>query len=421
VPVPEYRPRVVDAEMTAALSSIGAVLVEGPKAVGKTFTATQFARSDVRLDVDERAREGARLDPSLVLAGASPRLIDEWQLLPAIWDHVRRAVDDRAENGLFILTGSAIPPDDATRHVGAGRFLRLRMRPMTVWEAGRSMASVSFAETMNGKPARAGDSELTIPNVAELVARGGWPRSVDFEPPAALRLVRGYIDEIARADVSRASGGRQRDSRLVERILRSYARHVGTPAAVTTITADVNGDEGRHNQETIAEYIETLARLMIVEEVGAWDPNLRSRARLRTRSVRMFVDPSIAVAALGANADALLRDPNTFGLLFENLVIRDLRVYAQALDARVFHYRDNTDLEADAIVERPDGRWAAFEVKLGQHQIEEAARNLRTLADERIDTSKAGPPLALGVITGTGYAYVRGDGVSVIPIGALSP
>ncbi len=417
--MPEYRPRVVDGELTAALASIGAVLVEGPKAVGKTFTASQVAKSEVRLDTDGRAREAARLDPSLALEGANPRLIDEWQLVPGIWDHVRRAVDDRGENGLFILTGSAVPPDDETRHVGAGRFLRLRMRPMTVWEAGRSTGAVSLASVMNGAPVRAADSGLSIPDVAGLAARGGWPRTLSEELPRAMRFVRGYIDEIARADVRRASGGKQRNARLVASLIQSYARYVGGPAALTKIAADVNGEDGQYNPETIAEYLETLARLMIIEEVPAWDPNLRSRTRLRTRPVRMFVDPSIAVAALGTNADGLLRDPNTFGFVFENLVLRDIRTYAQVIDARVFHYRDNTELEADVILEMRDQRWAAFEVKLGQHQIDEAAKNLRTLADERVDTSKVGPPLALGVITATGYGYVREDGVAVIPIGAL--
>jgi predicted AAA+ superfamily ATPase len=416
-----YRPRVVDSELREALESVGAVLVEGPKAVGKTWTASQITRSEVRLDIDDRARAAAEIDPSIALIGANPRLIDEWQRVEAIWDHVRRAVDDRGENGLFVLTGSAVPPDDETRHVGAGRFLRLRMRPMSLFEAGRSSAGVSLAATLDGMPVRAGDSGITFPDIADLVVRGGWPRALDLATPRALRLVRGYISEIIRADVSRASGGRQRDSRLVRTLLAAYARHVGSVASLNAITADVNGADGSHHRETVAAYLDTLSRLMIVDELPAWDPNMRSRTRLRSSPVRFFVDPSIGVAALGINAEALLRDPNTLGFYFENLVIRDLRVYAQAIEATVFHYRDGKDLEADAIIERPDGRWAAFEVKMGQNQVDEAAAHLRKLADERIDTSKMGEPLALGIVTATGYAYTRSDGVHVIPIGTLCP
>jgi predicted AAA+ superfamily ATPase len=419
--MPEYRPRVVDAELREALESVGAVLIEGPKAVGKTTTASQIARSEVRFDVDAQARAAAELDPSLALIGENPRLIDEWQRVKDVWDAVRRAVDDRGATGLFILAGSAVPPDNEMRHVGAGRFLRLRMRPMTLFELGLSSATVSFAELIDGAPVRAGDSGLTIPDIADLVARGGWPQLLDLPTPRALRALRGYVGEIVRADVSRTSGGRQRDSELVRKLLSSYARHVGSVASLNTITADVNGSDGTRQPETIAAYLDTLCRLMVVDELPAWSPNLRSRSRLRGAPVRYFVDPSIAVSALAVKGDALLRDPNTLGFYFENMVLRDLRVYAQAIEASAFHYRDNTDLEADAVIERADGRWAAFEIKLGLHQVDEAAGHLRKLADERIDTSKIGPPVALGVMTATGYAYTRPDGVHVIPIGSLRP
>ena len=419
--MPEYRPRVVDSELSEALASVGAVLVEGPKSVGKTMTASQIARSQVRFDVDAQARAAAELDPSLALVGDNPRLIDEWQRVKDVWDAVRRAVDDRGVTGLFILAGSAVPPDDETRHVGAGRFLRLRMRPMTLYELGRSTATVSFAEVLDGAPVRAGDSGLTIRDVADLVSRGGWPQLLELSTPRALRAMRGYVGEIARADVDRASGGRQRDSALVRKLLSSYARHVGSAASLNTITADVNGSDGTRKPETVSGYLDTLARLMVIDELPAWSPNLRSRSRLRGAPIRYFVDPSLAVAALAISDEALLRDPNTLGFYFENMVIRDLRVYAQAIEASVFHYRDNTDLEADAVIELADGRWAAFEVKIGLNQVEEAAKHLRKLADERVDTSKIGPPLALGVITSTGYAYTRPDGVHVIPVGSLCP
>jgi len=413
-----YRPRIVDAELGAALSSVGAVLVEGPRACGKTETARRAARSEVLLDVDPRAREAAAIDPSLVLDGAEPRLIDEWQREPEIWNHVRRAVDDRGGTGHFILTGSSVPPDDETRHVGAGRFIRLRMRPMTLSESGHSNGDVSLASILAGGAVRAADPGLTVRGIADLVCVGGWPGNLESTVPQAQRLLRGYVTEVARADVQRVDGVR-RDPQVVARLLRSLARNVSTPASINLLRADVNGTEGNLKSETIASYLDALARLMITEDLPAWAPSLRSRIRLRAASVRHFVDPSLAVAAVRATPARLLGDVNWLGLLFESLVVRDLRVYAQALDAQVFAYRDEKGLEADAVIELPDGRWAAFEVKLGLRELDAAAEHLLRLKG-RIDTEAAGEPLALAVITGTGYGYVREDGVSVIPIGALT-
>ena len=414
-----YRDRIVDSELAASLASAGAVLIEGPKACGKTQTARQVARSEVLLDVDPRARQAAAVDPSLVLEGDTPRLIDEWQREPEIWNHVRRAVDDRGTPGQFILTGSSVPPDEETRHVGAGRIIRLRMRPMTLTEAGYAPGGVSLAGVLRGEPVRAADPGMSVRRIVELVSVGGWPGNLGLDVAAAQRLLRGYIGEICRAEVQRVDGVR-RDPQTVMRLMRSLARNVATPAAIRLLRADVNGADGNLKEETVASYLDALSRLMIVEDLPAWAPALRSRTRLRAAAVRHFVDPSLAVAALRATPARLLGDLNWLGFLFENLVVRDLRVYAQALDAQVFAYRDESGLEADAVIEMPDGRWAAFEVKLGLADVDTAAAHLIKLKS-RVDTAATGEPLALSIITGSGYAYVRDDGVAVIPIGALGP
>jgi hypothetical protein len=410
---------VIDAELTAALASAGAVLIEGPRACGKTSTARQIVASEVRLDVDPTARAAAAVDPGLVLEGPVPRLIDEWQLEPDVWNHVRRAVDDRGVPGQFVLTGSAVPADDETRHVGAGRIVRLRMRPMTLAESGQSSGGVSLASLLSGAPARAVDPGVTVPDIADWVAAGGWPGSLGLNVLGAQRVLRGYVDEVARVDARRVDGVR-RDPQIVTRLLRSLARNVAAPAPIRVLLADVGGaDRAIKDEETIASYLGALARLMITEDLPAWAPSLRSRTRLRASSIRHFVDPSLAVAALTTNPTRLLGDLNWLGFLFENLVVRDLRIYAQALDAQVFHYRDETGLEADAIIELPDGRWAAFEVKLGQREIDAAAGHLVKLR-ERVDRGATGEPVVLGVITATGLSYRRDDNVDVISIGTLT-
>jgi predicted AAA+ superfamily ATPase len=394
-------------------------VVEGPKACGKTATAKQLAASEVLLDVDANARHAMAVDPALVLAGPTPRLIDEWQVEPAIWNHVRRAVDARARPGQFILTGSAVPADDITRHTGAGRIARLRMRPMSLCEMGRSAGSISLAELLDGRMDPSTDPGLTVPDLAEEVAVGGWPGLRGRGVGTVLIALRDYLDEIARVDIHRVDGT-HRDPGRVMRLLRSLARNVASPVAATTLAKDTGGADGPLKDDTVREYLDALERLMVVEDQPAWASHLRSKYRLRTAPKRHFVDPSLAVAALGSTPERLLSDLNMFGLLFESLVVRDLRIYAQAADAQVLQYRDSSGLEVDAIVEARDGRWAAFEVKLGQGQVEDAAAGLSRFA-ERIDTSRCGAPALLGVIVATGYGYRREDGVSVIPIGALGP
>jgi len=414
-----YQSRIADTELEQRLSSAGGVVIEGPKACGKTATARQRAASEVLLDVDEEARRTIAINAALVLDGETPRLIDEWQVEPGIWNHIRRAVDDRARPAQFILTGSAVPADDITRHTGAGRLARLRMRPMSLFEAGRSSGMISLAELLDGAPPRSPRAELSVSTVAELVSVGGWPGHLGRSPKYAQQANRHYLAEVCRSDIERVDGIR-RDPEKVSRFLQSLARNVATQAAVSTMAKDVGGADGALRENTAHEYLMALERLMIVEDQPAWTPHLRSRSKLRGRPKRHFVDPSLAVAALRANPDRLLKDLNLLGLLFESMVIRDLRIYAQAAEAEVLQYRDNTGLEVDAIIQAGDGRWAAFEVKLGAARVDEGAASLLKFV-ERVDLDRCGKPSALGVIVSDGYGYVREDGISVIPIGALGP
>jgi uncharacterized protein len=414
-----YLPRVVDQELEKKLAATGAVVIEGPKACGKTETARQVAASEVLFDIDENARQAVGVDPRLVLEGDAPRLLDEWQLEPEIWDHVRRAVDASSSPGQFILTGSAVPSDDVTRHTGAMRITRLRMRPMSLYEADKSLGRISLAELLAGEEARSGDPGLSVEQLAREITVGGWPALRSLETSAAVEAVRGYIDEIRRADVSRVDGTR-RDPNRVGRLLQSLARNVATPAAISTLARDTAESGEPVNRDTVSDYLDVLTRLMIVEDQPAWATHLRSKYVLRNAPRRHFVDPSLAVAALRATPERLLQDLKLFGFLFESLVVRDLRIYAQAADAQVLQYHDSDGLEVDAIVQAAAGPWAAFEVKLGTGQVDAAAANLLKFA-KRIDTEKSGEPAALGVIVGNGYGYMRDDGVMVIPIGAMRP
>lgn len=419
-----YRRRVADRELRRRLARSDAVLVEGPRASGKTSLARQAAASEVMLDADPSARRAAEVDPGLLLRGETPRLIDEWQVVPEVWNHVRHAVDERAGRGHFILTGSAVPPDDITRHSGAGRITRLRLRPMSLLELGRSTGEVSLARLLAGRPAPSVAAELSVEEIAELVCVGGWPGHLgpsEEDPPLspedAIAENRDYLGEIRRTDIQRVDGA-GRDPARVGRFLQSLGRNVATCASLATLAADLGGPDRNIDHHTARSYMTALERLMIVEDQPPWAPHLRSRSRLRTAAKRHFVDPSLAVAALSAAPGHLFRDFEWFGLLFESLVVRDLRVYAQAAGATVHHYRDNTGLEVDAVVDAGPGRWAAFEIKLGAGRIDQAVRSLLKFAG-RVDTERCGEPAALGVIVGSGYGYTRPDGVAVIPVGAL--
>ncbi len=419
-----YRRRIAQRELKSRLARSGAVLIEGARASGKTVLARKVAASRVMLDTDRSARRAADVDPGLLLRGETPRLIDEWQLVPEVWNHVRHAVDERAGRGHFILTGSAVPPDDITRHTGAGRITRLRLRPMSLVELGRSTGEVSLARLLEGSPAPSGEAKLSVEEIAELVCVGGWPGHLGASQESPSRSVEDaveengdYLGEIRRTDIRRVDGV-GRDPERVGRFLQSLARNVATCASLATLASDLSGPDRDLDHNTARSYMTALERLMIVEDQPPWAPHLRSRSRLRTATKRHFVDPSLAVAALSATPDHLLHDFEWFGLLFESMVVRDLRVYAQAAGASVFHYRDNTGLEVDAVVDAGPGRWAAFEIKLGARRIDDAVRALLKFA-ERVDTERCGEPAALGVIVGSGYGYTRPDGVAVIPVGAL--
>jgi len=412
-----YLPRVTDGELRNRLASMGAVLIEGPKACGKTETGRQVAASTVLLDVDQGARSAAELDPQLILEGDIPRLIDEWQLVPGIWNHVRRAVDDRDQPGQFILAGSAQPTDDKTRHTGAGRVSRLKMRPMSLFELGMSDGALALSALLEGETGAATDPGLQLGDVSDAICRGGWPAFRNLELPDAIRGVRDYLGEIPR-DTQRL-GQRHRPER-VTRLIESLARNVATTVAASKLAADASRPEDPVSDEAVAEYLSSLSRLFVVEDQPAWQPHLRSRYRLHRSPKRHFVDPSLAVAALRADPAALMRDLNFLGLLFESLVVRDLRIYSQPFEGEVEHYQDNSNLEVDAIV-KAGNAWGAFEVKLGgEKPVEEAAEKLLKF-QSRVDHEKTGPPALLAVVVATGYAYVREDGVQVVPIGCLGP
>lgn len=412
-----YRSRIADKELSDRLAYAGAVLIEGAKACGKTETAKQKARSHVYLDTDPQAIDALALDPGLVLQGDTPRLIDEWQVEASVWNHVRREVDERGAPGQFILTGSSVPADDATRHTGAGRFARLRMRPMTLSEAGWSSDEVSLTSLFQGRPSSAQDDGLSLEQLVERIVVGGWPAAQGLSIRAARESARDYLDQTARLDVRRVDGVRH-DPTRVTAVLASLARHTASEAAISTIAADAGGNDGPLAESTVVNYLSALSRIFVVEDQPAWAPHLRSRSILRSAPKRQLVDPSLAVAALKAGPTQLISDLNLLGLLFESLVIRDLRVYAQALSGEVFHYRDNTGLEVDAIVQTADQGWGAIEVKLSPARVDAAAAGLLRFAD-RIDTGKMGKPKFLAVVTGKGYGFRRSDGVDVVPVAAL--
>jgi predicted AAA+ superfamily ATPase len=412
----EYRPRILDTDLARALEAAGAVVIEGPKACGKTETARQQARSEIRIDTPA-AHQAFAVSPDLVLEGDTPRLLDEWQTELDLWNVVRHAVDDRQDKGQFILTGSAVPRDDITRHPGAGRFLTLRMRPMTLDELGFSTRAVSLRGVLAGEPVSSPEPGLSVPGIAERLVIGGWPGHLGLTSAQALRAMRGYLEDICRVDVPRIEGAR-RDPSGVRRVINSLARNVATEASLEAIAADAGGADRNMKVETTRGYLAALVRLMISDDVPAWDPAIRSRSRARSSAVRHLADPALATAAMNASPKRVLGDLNWMGLLFESMVIRDLRVYAATLGGEVFHYRDNTGLEADAIIELPDGDWAAFEIKLGSAPdvIDSAAQALLKLRD-RVAMK---PPRALGVITGTGFGLSHANGVHQIPIAALT-
>lgn len=419
-----YKQRIADRLLVRKLAGKGAVLLEGAKWCGKTTTAEQIARSVLYMSESgkiEQNKQLATMNPGLLLRGDKPRLIDEWQVAPQLWDSIRFEADHSHELGLFILTGSCVPADmSSVVHSGTGRFGWLKMRPMSLWESGDSTGEVSLKDIFEGKKQIEGVSKLDLERVAFVTCRGGWPLAVDMEDDIALDQAFDYLTAVEQRDIQQADGV-ERDPARVHRLLRSYARHQGSQASYATMRADLADNEGDSlSEETIASYIKALKSIFVVEDVEAWNPNLRSKAAIRTSDTRYFTDPSIATAALGLGPDDLISDLNTFGLIFETLCMRDLRVFAEALNGSVYHYRDKNGLECDAVIHLRSGHYGLVEIKLGGDKlIEEGVQTLTSLA-EKIDTTKMKKPSFLMVLTANGsYAYQRTDGVYVVPIGCL--
>lgn len=420
----EYRERIVDTILQDKLEAKGAVLVEGPKWCGKTTTAAQKAASILHMDNPTEKEQNlslAKLNPLRLLKGGVPRLIDEWQIAPTLWDTIRYEVDQRGEMGQFILTGSAVPVESKEiTHSGTGRFSWLMMRPMSLYESKESTGEVSLKELFDGNGAVDGENPNDIEKLAFLICRGGWPGAIDLREKPALQQAFDYFDGVVKSDINRADGIEKNEERI-RRIMRSFARHQGSQAATTVIASDIlSNDASSVNEDTVQTYIKALKRIFVVEDMPAWNPNLRSKSAIRTSDTRYYVDPSIAVASLGLGPEDLLNDLNTYGLFFETLCVRDLRVFAESLGGSVYHYRDNTGLECDAVIHLRNGKYGLVEIKLGGDDlIEEGAKNLKKLRGN-IDTVRMANPSFLMILTGAGkYAYKRDDGVFVVPIGVL--
>lgn len=421
----KYRSRIVDNQLEKMLRRIGAVLVQGPKWCGKTTTAEQKAASIIYLDDPEKQkmyRQTAELNIRAFLQGDTPRLMDEWQLIPQLWDAVRFEVDHRKAEGQFILTGSAVPPlTNEINHTGTGRFARLTMRTMSLLESGDSTGTVGLRwlfEEHEEQPM--GLSNIDIDRLAFLICRGGWPNSIEKDEDDALALAYDYYDAVVQSDISRVDGVR-RNAELARRLTRSLARHQGGQVSMETIRQDMAlNDEGSLGESSLTQYLNAMKSIFVVDDMPAWNPNLRSKTAIRTSDTRYFNDSSIAAAALGVSPADLIQDLNTMGLMFETMAVRDLRVYADALDGRVYHYRDKSGLECDAVIHLRNGRYGLVEIKLGGDSlIEDGAKTLKSLA-EKIDTNRMKEPSFLMVLTGVGeFPLRRNDGVYVVPIGCL--
>lgn len=419
-----YIPRIADKMLQEQLEAAGVVLIQGPKWCGKTTTAEQQAKSVLYMDTPKTRQTNlllAETDPEILFQGETPRLIDEWQLAPKLWDAARFEVSSRRLPGQFIFTGSSVPPDmSELTHTGTGRFAWLTMRPMSLWESRESNGSVSIQALFQGNKAATIAPDISLHELAYLICRGGWPGSLVLNRNAALRQAVNYFDAIVYSDISRVDGV-SRNPEFTRRLLRSYARHQGQQVSISTIYKDLESNpNGSMSEETIASYIVALKKIFVIEDMLAWNPNLKSRTAIRTSDTRFFVDPSVAASALGLGPDDLIEDLNTFGLLFETLAVRDLRVYVDALNGQIYHYRDKSGLECDAVLHLRNGNYGLIEIKLGGDTLIEAgAKTLKQLAD-KIDTTKMKSPSFLMVLTGVGqYAYLRDDGVYVAPIGCL--
>ncbi len=420
-----YKPRIVDEMLKRRLKAMGAVLIQGPKWCGKTTTAEQQAKSVLYMDDPDSMSQNlqlANISPKNLLIGNTPRLIDEWQLAPQLWDTVRFEVDHRDGAGHFILTGSAVPADTSKiHHSGTGRFSWLTMRTMSLYESGDSNGEVSLKQLFENREQDIfSNNKHNIDDIAWLICRGGWPRATTVDRDVVLDLAYDYYDGVVNSDISRIDDV-SRDPERAMRILRSLARNQSSQVPISTICADIQTNESVNDiRETVTSYIETLKKIFVLEDSPAWNPNLRSKTAIRTSDTRYFSDPSIGIAALGIGPNDLINDLRTMGLFFENLCVRDLRVYADALDGTVYHYRDKGGLECDAVIHLRNGRYGLIEIKLGgDSNIEAGVKTLQTLS-QKIDSNRMNPPSFLMVLTGTSpYAYRRIDGVFIVPIGCL--
>ena len=420
----EYKARIADIILQRKLAGKGAVLIEGPKWCGKTTTAEQAANSNLYMSDPENEKQNLMIvdiNPKLLLQGETPRLIDEWQIAPKIWDAIRYEVDHRSNEGQFILTGSAVPANmDEVKHTGTGRFAWLLMRPMSLFESGESNGMVRLQDLFAKKKDLIGINNLDLNRISFLVCRGGWPRATFLPDEIALDQAYDYYDAVVKSDISRVDGV-TRDPERVKRLMRSYARNQGTQISNEALKTDMAvNDVSTLDTNTVLSYINALKKIFVIEEMPAWNPNLRSKTAIRSTATRYFVDPSIAVAALGIGPNDLLNDLNTFGFLFETMCVRDLRIFADVMNGCVYHYRDKTGLECDAVIHLRNGDYGLIEIKLGgEIAIEQGAATLKKLRD-RIDTEKMKEPSFLMVLTATGkYAFQRPDGVYIVPLGCL--
>ena len=425
-----YKTRLADKKLAEYLRLFGAVSVEGPKWCGKTWTSLNHANS-VTYIMDPSGnysnRNRARLSPSLVLEGKNPHVLDEWQEVPGIWDAIRFDIDKNPGRGKYILTGSVTPPRESYRHSGTGRIAILRMRPMTLYESGDSEGTVSLASLFSGKKIKPFSADIKLGRLIDITIRGGWPQTLNLPIKKAGTVSVEYLHALLKNDLF-SDGFKKRDPSKLNTLLRSLARNNATPVNATTLAADIDGErrKGQNaaditlSRNSVTDYTEDLKRVFIIEDIPGWNPEIRSRTRIRMSPKMIFADPSLAIASLGIGREHLTKDLNTYGFMFENLCLRDLYAYAEYHGGTLYHYRDNSNLEIDAIIEMKDGTWGAFEIKLGEHQIEAAAQTLLRMKN-KIVTNGAKEPSCLAVITGGGLGRKRADGVYVIPVNSLKP
>lgn len=418
----KYLPRLVEQKVQLQMKAAGCVVIEGPKWCGKSTTAKRFAKTIVELqnpDVFRLYQTFANTNGKMLFENEKPIMFDEWQKIPELWDYIRHAVDNSEKRGQYILTGSAKPLEDPLRHSGAGRFAKIIMRPMSLWESGDSTGEVSLEKLFNDEHNISGQAKFKLDGIAHVICRGGWPETINKDKETSLQLAENYFQLLTDSDITNVDDIKRNPERT-KKILRSYARHISSLAANKTIQDDISASDPI-DDKTLTSYTNALRKLFVIEDVLPWNPRLRSKTTMRAANKRQFVDPAIAAAALGASPDDLFNDINTFGFLFESLCTRDLRIYAETMGGTVSHYRDNKGLETDTIVHLRNGDWGAVEIKLGGNQIDEAAKNLLKLKN-RVDTAYMKEPKFLMVLSGLDYAYRRHeDGVLVVPIGCLKP